>query len=341
MQKNDLRATLKTGFNVIYNSVKKHWIIYTTITFLPTIWFSFILNYFGVYLGLINKTTKDLTQNGSNWTFFIIAIPFVINLFNNFYSSRSEYQKVELLENEISFYKTLWECADHVCNEKLDRLRQHIISINKGQTIPSIIVTNPEHQLKKILEEITTCLRELLSQPTREFRYGDFYITLIYNISEVDNKWYWLEGTIERDLTLEELVNPSNNSTFTYLINGQRPFYFNNEKERAKAEGNYIYNKQDELNAENGNEVGSIFCTQFQIKKDKNIFLKAILSISTSKKRFVQNVEDQRRIANVRENLQTVVNENFGIRINIELCLLYLSKIQDKMEKEKQGQVQI
>ena len=127
-------------------------------------------------------------------------------------------------------------------------------------------------------------------------------------------------------MNIETLFDPKENSTFNYLLDSQKPYYFNNKKEDAKKEKRYIYNPQDELSEENGEEVGSIFCYRYQVKKNDTLYVEAMLSISTQKKRFTK--DDDEACKNVRENMISLVKDSFGKRIGIELSLLYLEYLQ-------------
>lgn len=315
-----------------HNLTKEHWIIYTIIISLPTIWFSVILNFFGETLGLIGidaKGSRYLTHIGILLTIIIIGLIFLINLVNNYFASKSELNKLELLQNENSFYRQLNESVDYICNDKLEQLKQIIPKIDGGFMPSPKIISNPENQLKRIIEQINKCLCVFMSQPCEEYRYRDFTVTLAYNFPNIDNRWYWLDGTNEKELSLEDLVDASNKTTFNYLINSKKPYYFNNSKEDAKKNGHYMYDSQDEINSENNNAMGSIFCYKYQIKKNNTIYINSILSISTNQKKFVPD-NCEKKIEIVRENFLKIVKEHFGLRLSIELSLLYLNRTKEK-----------
>ena len=149
----------------------------------------------------------------------------------------------------------------------------------------------------------------------------------------------YIEGTEEKGLTLDELFDSNAKSSFNHIIIDNKPYYFNNKKEDAKLENQYIYDATDEMNAENGEEVGSIFCCRYQVKNSKNIYVEAILSVSTYKKRFCPYVgkqeEHDQRIKNTRDNMLLIVKDYFGKRIGIELSLLYLEYLHNINFDEK------
>jgi hypothetical protein len=321
-----------------HNLTKKYWKTYTIILTLPTIWFSLVLNYFGIYFKLqsVEKNgNKALTPLGLVLTVLVISLVLIVNATNNYFASKSESNKLMLLSNENIFYQQLNESVDNICDEKLIKLKavMHQTLNDKRHSIPTII-SDPSKQLRKILEQINTCLCLFISQPLNKFRTKDFNITLIYNLPKDGETWYWLEGTNERDFSLDDLINPKNNTSFNYVRNNKLQYYFNNRKEDAKDNGHYVYDSQDETNAKNKNEVGSIFCYKFQIKTNNTVYVNAIISISTYQKRFVPD-NNEEKINNTRENIVKLVKENFGKRIQIELCLLYLEK-QKSIEKNSE-----
>lgn len=314
-----------------HNISKKHWIAYTIITFLPTVWFSLIISYFGISLKLIEikNDQESFTVIGLIFTILVVLIPLFIAIINNWYSSKSETSELEHLNNEKIFYEQLNKSIDIICEDKLKRLNATIVSLkNNNRTLPPDIVSNPSNQLKRIIEQINECLCVFLKQPNENYNHKDFYITLAYNFPTDDNKWRWLEGTEEKGLTLDVLLNNNNKSTFNYILNNNKPYYFNNDKKIAKQEDCYIYDPTDQLNMDKSNEVGSIFCCRFMIKKNNKIYVDSILSVSTYKKKFLNLVGNDERskrlISNVEENLLLIVKDYFGKRIGIELSLLYL-----------------
>ncbi len=109
----------------------------------------------------------------------------------------------------------------------------------------------------------------------------------------------------------------------------KKTYYFNNRKEDAKKQGQYLYDNADETNEANGSPVGSIFCYNYKVKQGDIVYVDAILSISTSQKRFAEenNID---KINNARDNMIRIVKENFGRRILIELSLLYLEHLRPK-----------
>lgn len=316
----------------INNFFKKHWFWYTIIIAFPTAWFSVIVPFAGKQLRLQSK--NGLTNAGVIISIVLVLIVAFLVFVNNWYSSKSEKGALEQLQGEVEYLKTITENVDNICKEKYDQLIKTIVSIKKSGNceIPKI-VTRPSNQLKRIIEGMTSCLVKFIETPGNEYAFKDFLVSITYNFPTEDNTWEWVDGMMERDLSLDELLASDCASTFKYLMNSSQPYYFNNRKEDAKRDHRYHYNKQDELNEENDEPVGSIFCYNFKIKKGKTIYIDAYLSISTTKKRFA--VDDDEICKNTRDNMLSLVKDSFGKRIGIELCLLYLEYIGKKRDDEE------
>lgn len=263
---------------------KKHWFWYTLIIAIPTAWFSAIVPYWGNVLKLQND--EGMTLFGTIISLCLI-VPIAILVFcNSWYSGKAEQKKTSDLEGEIGFLRTINENVDKICDEKYDQLRRTIAAVYRGDEEIPRIVTRPSNQLKRIIAGITSSLVNCIGSEKEEFTFKDFLVSIAYNFPLENSDWEWVDGMKEGTLTLEELLAPGCHSTFKFLIDTQQPYYYNNSKEDAKREHRYHYNKQDELNEENGEPVGSIFCYNFKIKQGKNTFVNAFLSISTTKKRF-------------------------------------------------------
>lgn len=323
---------IKKIAEVINNIFKIHWFWYTIIIAFPTAWFSIILPFWGSFLGLINDT--GLTRIGNAVSIILVIIFIVLVFLNNWYSSLSGQSKLEELEGEIDYLGTITEKVDGICNQKYIRLTNIISKVksnrqSENNQVPEII-TKPNEQLKRIVEGITECLVKFSTSLDNRFYFRDFLVSIAYNFPEENNNWSWVDGMDEKDLTLDELLEEGCDSTFRYLMATQTPYYFNNKKEDAKRERRYYYNKQDLLNSENGEPVGSIFCYNFKIKKGRTVYVDAYLSISTNKKRFA--IEDEEICKNTRDNMVSLVKESFGKRICIELCLLYLEYLKNNQD---------
>lgn len=305
---------------VINNFFKKHWFWYTIIITFPTIWFSVILPFLGGYLKLQNK--NGITLLGGILSIIIVIPITLFTIVNNWYASKGSREQLENLQGEVSYLGLITENVDRICEEKYQKLKRTIVEVKDGRQMPPQIVTKPNDQLKRIITGITSCLTKCIESVDNRCAFKDLLVSIAYNFPLENDTWEWCEGMNERYLTLSELLAPDCSSTFRYLMTTRQPWYFNNLKEDAKKNRQYFYNKQDEMNAENKEPVGSIFCYNFQVKKGNVVYVNAYLSISTNKKRFSVGSEEECR--NTKDNMIALVRDTFGKRICIELCLLYL-----------------
>lgn len=306
---------------ILHNFFKKHWCWYTVIVSLPSVWFSVIVPYLGNKWKLLDDSGQATTV-GTVCTIVLVGVVFLIAFLNNLYLSRTETGQLERLEGEVQYLSTILEKVDKICNEKYTKLKNKIVETKGEPEKRAEIITNPSNQLKEIVNGITECLVELLNNSETEYKFKDFFVTLVYRFPQENEPWKWAEGTIEKDMDIETLFDPNNESTFNHLLQSNKPYYFNNKKEDARKDGKYIFNPQDELSEEKGEIIGSIFSSRHQVKKDGKIYVDAMLSISTQKKRFAK--DDEQACENVCDNMFSLVRESFGKRIGIELSLLYL-----------------
>lgn len=315
----------KEYVQIAHNIAKKHWICYTIILSLPTIWFTLLCPVFGTIIHVKNQD-GEFTLCGKFLSVIVIMVSVGIALFNNYYSSKSEFGELEKLRGHIEYLEKIENSVDSICDEKATQIRRTIQRVKNNEKASPEIISKPSNQLKRILEQIATCLVTFMERPDEKFSFKDFLVTLAYNFPEENKEWIWLDGTIEGGITLEELTDLSKTSTFNYIRTRKKTYYFNNSKEDAKQQDQYIYDSNDWTNFEDKKPVGSIFCYNFKIRQNNIVYVDAILSISTQGKRFVKN-GDKQKIENVKDNMINLVKEHFGRRITIELGLLYLDYI--------------
>lgn len=301
-----------------HKKIKKHWFWYTIILFFPTLWFSIILPYWGINFLLIEPTDNRLTIWGLITTILLSSIVIFITFTHNLYMNRIENDIIDKKEGEIQYLSTVMENIDKICSEKLSVLKRKIAD----DKMRADIISNPNNQLKRIITGINECLVKLLNNRENNFKFKDFSVTIIYSFPQEDKVWRWLEGMGEKEMELKTLLSSDSTSTFNYLLKTNKPYYFNNNKEKAKADGQYEYSPQDTVSSDLNEVVGSIFCYRYKIIESEKTYIDAIISISTQRKRFSKDESEICR--NVRDNMISLVKDTFGKRIGIELTLLYL-----------------
>lgn len=320
-----MAKTKKDYVQIAHNATKRHWFIYTLVISLPTFWFTFITPVFGKAIHIKN-TAGDFTIGGKIGSIVVILFTVTIALLNNYHASKTEFGELERLRGHIEYLEKITDSVDSICDEKAIQIRRTIQQVKKSDKSSPEIISNPSNQLRKILEQISICLVTFMQRPDENYSFKDFFVTLAYNFPEENDKWVWLEGTVERAISLEELTKNNSKTTFNYIRSSQKTYYFNNRKEDAKKEDRYLYDSFDITNEDSGKPVGSIFCYNFKIRQGNSVYVDAILSISTQQKRFAAD-GDSKKIENARDNMIRLVKEYFGRRITIELGLLYLDYI--------------
>jgi len=311
---------------------KKHWFWYTILVSTPSIWFSAFLPYAGKHFNLIKEDDNSITTVGLVLTIFLVCLVVILVFLNSLYTKYKEETAINKKDGEIQYLYTINESIDNICDEKLSILKSKIVEEKSTKKEYAPIITNPKNQIKRIIMGITECLVKLLNNKENNFKYKDFLVTVIYRFpQEEDDNWKWLDGVGDGDGDIECLLKDDCNSTFNYLIKTNKSYYFNNSKEDAQKTSNYVFTPNDKDLAESNEPVGSIFCYRYKIDKTSKVFIDAIISISTSKKRFSK--ENREICSNVKDNMLSLVKDVFGKRIRIELSLLYLehlNKIEDK-----------
>lgn len=323
-----LTKTLNDFFIKIYEWVRKRWFIVSFLLTTSSFWFSLVLSFWGeeLHFIVINENKKQFTRLGFLLTMVVIIISFVIQMAQRCY----ENSKLNPDENKrkMDFLEKVNEETVFICGCKFGTLKREILKIknDKIKDFPKII-SIPSNQLKYILETMIECLCELLSTREYSIQKKDMYISLFYNFPLENDSWEQLVTSLpEKGLSIEELLKEG--TTFYRLLKTRKKFLFFNNKEEAKKTNNYIPDEEDIID-ENGDLKGSIACYKVVIKEQNKTLIQAVLSISTYNKRFINN-NDKKKIEYIESVIREYIINPFMIRINIELCLLYLSILYDK-----------
>lgn len=316
---------------------KKHWIIYTFIITIPSIWFTVFIGQFGQILRLKAKT-GELTLLGSILTLVVVLSIFFVNGYRNYLAHSKEYDQLLKLNNEVTFYRYLEESENTLNNYELSTLRSKIALVCNHEINAPCVATNPTQHLMRILEKLNAAMCVFISKPGCKFTESDFFITLAYSFPYHNTEWMWLEGTQEGEIGIQELTSTNNLTTFTYLLNSKKTYYFNNSKVDAKNKGQYMFNEQEQTSLDDGQEIGSIFCRKYDITSQGKTYIKAILSISTNSKKFVEEEYSNDGIDNFKTNMLNLTKDRFGSKICIELCLLYMQYLAEHENHDEKSE---
>lgn len=327
-EKGKQKAHSKKISGIIFRIFKNHWYIYILIVGTPSAWFSAILPYTGHFFNLVDEN-NSLTTMGIILTFIVMFLVAIIVFVHDSYLKYTEDNYNEVIKGKRDFLQEIIKNVDKICDEKLSTIRSRVIAEKEGGVEKATIISVPQKQLCRIIEGMTECLVNLLNSEDNVLKFGDFLITIAYCFPMEKVSWQWTDDSKEKDMELEDLIDDQCLSTFNFLLKTNNPYYFNNSKENAKSNGQYAYTPLDELCSNSNEIVGSIFCYRYKIRKGKTVYIDAMLSITTQKKRFSKS-DDNRTCNNVCENMVSIVKDYFGKRIGIELCLLYLEYLKNQ-----------
>ncbi len=320
----------------LHEWIQRQWLIVSVFVSTSSIWFSLILNFFGDKLNLIGVDAngqKRFTVVGVVLTGVVTGFSFLLVAAQRYY----EYSKLNTDKDKRKLF--VLEQVDietnKICDNKYITLKKRLSNIKKGKIneYPQI-VSNPCEQLKHIIEKMNNCLCRLLSQKEYNINENELYISLYYNFPMEDDQWRLTDSIApEKGLGINELVDDK--STFSAVLVSREPFLFYNSKEQARRIDHYISDGEDQVD-ENDQLKGSIACYRIVTRESGQELIKAVLSITTYNKKFV-NTDDKNIVANVKFNMDEYILKPFIKRISIELCLLYLSVLYNKHNKGVEG----
>lgn len=316
----------------LHEWVQKKWFVVSVIMSTSSIWFSLILNFFGEKFKLLavdNNGKRQFTIWGGFLTVAIVVFSCLLAMAQRYY----EYDKLNTDKDKRKLF--VLEKVDletnKICDNKFITLKRKLSEIKRGNTtnFPQI-VSNPCEQLKHITEKMNNCLCKLLSQNEYSINENELYISLYYNFPMEDSTWRQADSIVpEKGLNINELINTK--STFSKVLKSKESFLFYNSKEQARKTDSYVSDGEDRLN-DNDELKGSIACYRIVIKDSGQELIKAVLSVTTYNKKFV-NSDNKKIIDNVKFNMDEYILKPFIKRIDIELCLLYLSVLYSKQYK--------
>ena len=310
----------------VHEWVQKKWLVVSILLSTSSIWFSLILNFLGEELHLIvinDDGKKQFTLFGIISTVIVIGFSCLLATAQRYY----EYNKLNNDKDKRKLF--IIEQVDietnKICDNKYITLKKLLWKIKNGEiTDFPEIVSNPNEQLKHILDKINNCLCKLLSQKEYSIKSDELYISLYYNFPMENDTWEAADSlSPEKGLSIDELLDEK--STFSHVLHSKESLLFYNSKEQARKQDSYIRDDEDHVN-ENNELKGSIACYRIVIKERKQELIKAVLSITTYNKKFV-NSDDEKIIGNVKFNMDEHILKTFIKRLNIELCLLYLATL--------------
>jgi len=333
-----------TEFRKILSKIRRvlKKIVITIFQFATLSLYSIFLNY-DIIPGLVavENGKRILTAKG----IVGIIVVFIIFILLAFFNNKSNDDKDTKYKNyKLELLEKLRELTSGLCVSKIVTLTNKIEKIIDGEK-PTPIISNPSQQIKSIEDAILEILCGTLSTEKYKFVPNDFSISLVYNF---DDNWI-LESTTDRTNSANDLI-ANNKSLFYHLLNSKTDYLFYNSKQVAKNQNHYLDSNSDSYDETDNNHIllGSILCKKIFIKGNSKNLIKAMISIATYDKQFVDippiektklSKNDKERMETVKINIKEHVIKEFESRLEIELCLKYLEHLykkgNDKKEEEK------
>lgn len=242
--------------------------------------------------------------------------------------------KIDKQLHEVGGYGLLYNLrrsTGKICESKINTLLTEIEHVKLNNSSPPHIVSNPKNQLAKIAQEMEDCLKKLLDEEDgRGAKNDDLHVTIAYIFLKDDKEWHW--ATREHGLNFRELLDDPGDTIFRKLVSDpRRSRIFYNSKQEAFTKGEYKTDKYDEMST-SGALLGSIACYKIDVTKNDTTYVRAILSISTYDHQFTSDTSKEAAHI-VKENMSNFVFADFSKRIEVELCLLYLSYLEELAKK--------
>lgn len=284
-------------------------IAHIVITFLPTIWFPFVVNWLGEYIWLVVTVNNKKQFTVLGWVLSTIVILLVILFQLLHFIKSSDPQYESLKENN----KALSAVEDSLRSLCISRKKQYINYIEKSLSNLGC------NELVNIHDPVR-CLCEILSEIENFFVYSlsirrdQISATLAYTMLG-DDKWRWIDDQYVDDSSLRYLI--SNKKSAIYQIySGQRSMLFHTDKRVAFENEEYVYNEKDEEHK----RIGTIICAKVACGKHNRDYVFGILTISTYGKHILTDLNDNNP---AKEFIKIHILEPYFERILMELALLY------------------
>lgn len=326
-----MRQWIEDKLMQFYEWLQSKWFLWSLILTTSGFWFSLVLAFWGENLNLItiDNGSKKFTPLGFVFTIFFVILSLILFAAQKLY----EYRKINSDQDKRKLYilENICICTSQICDNKFINLKKLIYEIKTSSlSIHSQIISRPCEQLKYITEKINRCLCRLLTQNEYSINEDELYVSLYYSFPLESDEWYLAENTApERGLCIEKLLDDK--STFSKCLSSKKPLVFWNSKEKARKNDSYIPDEDDAVD-DNEELKGSIGCYRITITHNNKELIKSVLSITTYNKKFV-NSKNKKIIENVEYNIENHILQYFKKRINVELCLLYLSHLYSPMKE--------
>ncbi len=291
---------------------KRFRIFHLLSTFLPIVWFPFVVSWLGEYLFLV-KADGSMTWFGIILSILVCSFVILLQVAYFLKSNSIEAGSSDVL-------KIMTKVTDFTTAINLSEYNRIVDSIFKRNGLACAAYSelhDPKECIKTTLEKLSGLFIDMTDIPC-----DDLAVTLAYACRDT-GEWAWFDGcNVEDGLTLRELLsNP--NTTFYQVLNGKDGFLFIHKSDARKPSGKdfgrYTLDRKDEEN----HGVGSIICTKIIVSHHKDEYVTAVLNISTYGKEIFRGMANRKEIQRF---LEDEVLRTFITKIKSELALMYAKR---------------
>lgn len=327
----------------IHNAIKKHWFWSIFLGKLSGIWFALIVTYFGKDWGL-TVIDSDSKVTLSTLGIILSLVLFFVNLaiagIEKYHEEHNDEKKLlDKISAERDLLKTISASLNDVCKIKIESQLQQIEKITEGKIVADHVFTQPCNQIKNISMELVKNLAFLTSEKSYQHDVSDFKISVAYNFPDIDDKhWSIADSFLGTGLDSKVLLDPS--STLNYLLSSNENLVYFNSKQEAYEKHHYVPSNSDVRDSD-GKLKGSIACFLIEYASKNHVYIKAVLTISTQKRRIVDDNKyykkgkiDEEMYRSACDCIYDNIDENivkyYQYRLGVELCNFYVQYLYNK-----------
>lgn len=307
------KKNLQSKYLRIHEWLKQHWLVYSFCIFIPTIWASLVLKYWGVALLLVDAN-QSFTPLGKVVTIIIYLASFILFAYNNHYALRNDLE-INGLKSSLRLYGFIIKSIHFVCRNKYDTLVTRMEEFDLQHTNLPSIVSDPTKQITSLINELLRCTSNVTEIDERHIAVA---LAMDDELTQVKDRWEWFRASrgIEGGKSVNDLIN-SKESSLYHVYQREEDYLFENDKRAAMNAKRYIPDSKDDRNL-----IGSIVCKNITIRPEAKCF-RSILTISTYGQKFVYD-DNLTSIDTVKRNIEEMLLYEFEQRFQIELVLYWL-----------------
>lgn len=238
-------------------------------------------------------------------------------------------EEKEGLRGLNQLFSKLLRSAFKICSSKYDTLLALIKKVQSGQVQPIEIVSNPDKQLKAIVEKMILCVANVTGVDESRLR-----TRVAYRFQKCD--WKWITGYESNGYFNIQNLQAARNSTFNCVTRTdafRENFVFFNKKSIAVKKKKYEYEPFRDIESETyteGDPVtdGSILAKSLYVgDTSSTAFAEMAIFIDTTDDCLLIKDDSKELLRKAKGLLKNEVFSNFEEQLKVELALLYLSSL--------------